>query len=1141
MPPTLDELLVRTGLPDKPDPYYEGMTVGDVDTCGSDDTKARRIVVGNTGGAYYVDFPEVENLNPQFHAANVDSYFTGILTALGGFVYSREAQGSGGRTIPLGQGMLHLCKEGNAVYISDNAVINNMAANPTALVRLPVALPFRVIRELVHSGILQPSHYQLDPAGRPDFRYLNLLPDAALIDRLVAFVEKADSPVPEDWRPVVVQDLVGIKPPGEEIARKGQKLQEKGLEMQEEMRSEMMWQILGATAMGVLGGIYTALLVGGKAGTIHSAVSAPFRGLYHLLKAPFDGGEGLARFWRDATSGLRYSGIPTLLKVGTNMTEQARLGEFRPVADPTTPKVAEQIENTINSRFNTMSVLVEGPPGWGKEEVMKTLALRNPNTVFIKVTPNGLMGGTMYRGQLEERLTDIPREIMKARKSGRPVVLFVDEFHEALSAGKSMEQTTSLLEHWKGDIARGELQIVAFSTPEEMLKSRYIAGYYNDPAARARLSPEHQEIVARFEKEGVRQNIELRPLLNRFQPLALPARPASDIEIILEDAIQARKDSGLTVEMDHATVKRIAQLSESPLASEGHIPRTAFAIFNGVVDANATQGSGNVRVTTAMIDAYVGTNYPDIAQRFQGAGGTPPPKEIFTEKTFADQIRTHYAELWDPKFEKYVGAAARVAQQRWNAAAAADPANPPLTIASGHAFPSEEYMEGALQDLAARLDPLKHAHVKEFRGIVENGGVGPGHIEDYPNGLLEAGRRAFLEVSGTPLAAPPPAAGVASHEVERPLIDRLRESMTQKREVEFFVRGSKEKYVGWIDAIHGDPVNPTVILRSGENGKKSFSFDQIVTIRGRDKTDELSSRYIRVPNPQFRDKTINVSGTDGSGMVVLVDYEDPRLTGFIDQYIRPIRDRLDGGQITQHESAIEVWRAVRDYVPYDSPRVRNGGIPNQLYRLGDFIETGVCNERGMLVQVALQYIGVESRMEKGSFGNERHAWVRSSFAKGSGERVDVILDPQIDRPLVVGVDDMAKYYQDDSTPFAKEKVGTVVVGGNEIALAQGAGTAEPSAAEREKELLRALIDENPQFFPDSEKLLKLVEETRGVEARENREPAKLEDLIVRHVEELKIEKAQAETLKAAVRSIDARMESARKEERERKEKEKKGH
>ncbi|HSA59348.1 MAG TPA: hypothetical protein VLJ37_06650 [bacterium] len=625
MPPPLtgdDGLLRRTGLPETADSYYSGVTVGGLPACGGDDTRVRRLVVGGTGSSSYIDFPEVRSLNPQFRGTSIDDpLLRRILTATGGLRYT--AGGSGGRA-PV-DGMLHLCRDEpataggpNAIYVSDNAVINNTPANNTPLFRLPVPLEYSDVSAIFHSGVIQPGHLQIEPAGLPNYRYVNIIADVTAIDRVIAFVERSDSPIPAARRPAIVTALRAVRPRGEDFARDG-------LEMQRQMRTEMRWQIIGSTIIGAGIGLYGIMLASNKAGPINNAVSAPFRGLYNLLRAPFDRGEGLARFWRDMTSPFRYRGIPTLLKVGNNMTEQARLGEFRPVADPTTPMVAEQIENTINSRFNTMSVLVEGPPGWGKEEVMRTLSLRNPNTIYIRVTPNGMMGGTMYRGQLEERLTDIPREIARARKNGQQVVLFVDEFHEALSAGRSMESTTSLLEHWKGELARGELRIVGFSTPRELLKARYIAGIYNDPATRARLSPEFREEVERFERDGVHQNLELRPLLNRFQPLVLPARPASDIEVILRDTIEARRGSGLAIEMNDATIRRIAELSASPLASEGHIPRTAFAIFNGVVDAHTSSGSPTVRVTTAMIDGYVQANYPDIAQRFHVTGGTPPP------------------------------------------------------------------------------------------------------------------------------------------------------------------------------------------------------------------------------------------------------------------------------------------------------------------------------------------------------------------------------------------------------------------------------------------------------------------------------------------------------------------------------------
>jgi len=616
MPPTLEELLTRTPLPDA-DPYYNGSTVEELPVCGPDDSPRddrRRLLVSPQNPTVY--FPLSKDVSSTTTFLNIDDFlWRKVLTATGGFVYNRTATGANGREIPLGPGVAHICRSESdtggryEVFLTDNSIINNTPANAAPLRRVSFNFRFDEIRKIVKSGILSNEHWRVDPT---DHRHLDLMPDETEIDGIIKFIQRSD--FSSDRRDGMVGALRQFQ----------QDMAHQSMDMQKDMRSEMRWQMIGMGVLTLFGGIYTGMLVSGKAGPIHNAIGAPFRGLYNLIKYPFDHGEGWGRFWNEMTMGVRYRGLSTLLDVGTNMTEQARLGEFRPVADPTTPQVAQQIENTIDSKHNTMSVLVEGPPGWGKEEIMKTLALRHPETVYIRVTPNGMMGGTMYRGQLEQRLNDIPKEITKAKKEGRKVVLFVDEFHEALSAGKTQESTTSLLEHWKGELARGDIKIVGFSTPRELLKARYIAGVYNDPASRARLSPEFQEEITRFEKDGVRQNLELRPLLNRFQPVILPARPAEDIVTILKDKVAERKgSSGFEIDMSDEALKRIAEMSESPLKSEGHIPRTALALFNGVIDANTKEGVAKVTVTTAMVEDYVKTNYPDISQRFLGGSGRP--------------------------------------------------------------------------------------------------------------------------------------------------------------------------------------------------------------------------------------------------------------------------------------------------------------------------------------------------------------------------------------------------------------------------------------------------------------------------------------------------------------------------------------
>lgn len=756
-PPSAEELLTRTPLPREADPFFKDYTVsGSVAPCGREDDLKKRILVNPTKTDTF--FPDPDDVSPSTTFLNpADSFFPNVLTGVGGFVYQRTLQGPGGKPVPGGLGVMHLCRKDAPtpgsfeLYVSDNPIINNIPGNPVALRRVPLNFHFEDIRAIVE-GLhrddgttfhLSSDHYQVDPM---DHSQLSLFPDPTLINDIIAMVKMSDSPIPAAKRQPIVDALEKM------MSRENSDVdfRQRSMDMQEKMRTDMMYQIIGSTVIGAGVGLYGILLASGKAGGINNAVTLPFRGLYNLIRAPFDKGEGLARFWQDATTPFRYRGISTLLSIGTNMTEQARLDEFRPAADSTTPEVAKQIENTIDSKYNTMSVLVEGPPGWGKEVVMQTLALRNPETVYIKVTPNGMMGGTMYRGQLEQRLTDIPREIMKAKKEGRKVVLFVDEFHEALSAGKSMESTTSLLEHWKGELARGDIRIVGFSTPREMLKARYIAGVYNDPKAVALLNPEFRDELEQFKRDGVRQNLELRPLLNRFQPLPLPPRPAADIPLILKDKIAERQEgSGFKIEMDDAALERITQLSESPVAKEGFIPRTALALFNGVIDANTASGASSVTITRDMIDGYVQKNYPDIAQRFSLSNNAQVDslKDNFTEKDFADLIRQRYPELRDAKFDRPVAIAGQEAQRRWKAALEADPHRPPLMNVDGHAFPSEEILDGAVRSVSAGLTQLKKPLAEEFRKAIEKGVEPLVLVAALPANLAESGRKAFVTVS----------------------------------------------------------------------------------------------------------------------------------------------------------------------------------------------------------------------------------------------------------------------------------------------------------------------------------------------------------------------------------------------------------
>jgi hypothetical protein len=250
------------------------------------------------------------------------------------------------------------------------------------------------------------------------------------------------------------------------------------------------------------------------------------------------------------------------------------------------------------------------------------------------------------------------------------------------------------------------------------------------------------------------------------------------------------------------------------------------------------------------------------------------------------------------------------------------------------------------------------------------------------------------------------------------------ERPVESEPVEIFIRGQGSlkpgKYVGFVERV-----------LAGENWKFRFTDDSgsskiidpkdIVAIsrrNGSESNRKLNQQFVRSADPQFKQGACNISR---KGKMIIVDFRDERLTKFLEEKIRPVYDRLSAGKINKEKAAREAWAVVRKYTDYDYEHAAKG-IPHYLYSLGEFVDKGVCNERGMLLQVALQYLGVSSVMEKGRFPGGRHAWVRLT----DSETRELVLDPQHDKPL--SPDDALFYdFNDDGTPFDLEGVKTGVI------------------------------------------------------------------------------------------------------------------
>ena len=166
------------------------------------------------------------------------------------------------------------------------------------------------------------------------------------------------------------------------------------------------------------------------------------------------------------------SKTPTLEKYGVNLTANAKNGEIDPVIGRDTE--IERIIQILCRRTKNNPCLI-GEPGVGKTAIIEGLAQRivDKNVPEILVNKRlftldltGMVAGTKYRGDFEERIKAVVDEVVKAKD----VILFIDEVHTIIGAG-SAEGSTDAANILKPSLARGEFQLIGATTINEYRKN----------------------------------------------------------------------------------------------------------------------------------------------------------------------------------------------------------------------------------------------------------------------------------------------------------------------------------------------------------------------------------------------------------------------------------------------------------------------------------------------------------------------------------------------------------------------------------------------------------------------------------------------------------------------------------------------
>ncbi|GAA4933682.1 ATP-dependent Clp protease ATP-binding subunit ClpC [Actinomycetospora succinea] len=224
------------------------------------------------------------------------------------------------------------------------------------------------------------------------------------------------------------------------------------------------------------------------------------------------------------------SSTPTVDQFGVDLTAKARAGELDPVVGR-----EDEVDQTIEvlSRRTKNNPVLIGEAGVGKTAVVEGIAQRIvsgdvPEQLegkrIVQLDLSGMVAGTRYRGDFEERMTKLVAEV---REHSDELIVFIDELHTMVGAGGSSEGGMDAGNILKPALARGELHIVGATTLDEYRQS--------------------------IEKDAA--------LERRFQPVMVPEPSVEDTVAILH-GLRDRYEAHHQVRFTDEALTAAAELSE---------------------------------------------------------------------------------------------------------------------------------------------------------------------------------------------------------------------------------------------------------------------------------------------------------------------------------------------------------------------------------------------------------------------------------------------------------------------------------------------------------------------------------------------------------------------------------------------------
>ncbi len=241
----------------------------------------------------------------------------------------------------------------------------------------------------------------------------------------------------------------------------------------------------------------------------------------------------------------KRSTTPALDEFGRDLTQMAREGKLDPVIDR--EDEIERLVQILGRRIKNNPAII-GEPGVGKTAIVEGLAQKIvsgdvPDSLLgkriVSLDLGALIAGTKYRGQFEERLKIVMKEIVQSDN----VILFIDELHTLIGAGAA-EGSVDASSMLKPALSRGEIQCIGATTPDEYRK--YI------------------------EKDGA--------LERRFQPINVHT-PDVESTINILRGLRSRYETHHKVKITDEAVDSAARLSDRYI-SDRYLPDKAIDVID---------------------------------------------------------------------------------------------------------------------------------------------------------------------------------------------------------------------------------------------------------------------------------------------------------------------------------------------------------------------------------------------------------------------------------------------------------------------------------------------------------------------------------------------------------------------------------